>query len=68
MYCKRCGRPVSYDEAGLNKKLIRRDASEFLCLACLADRFGVTEERLREKTEEYRKSGCLLFVQGERKG
>ena len=30
MLCKHCGRPVSYDEMGLNKKLIRRDAEVFL--------------------------------------
>ncbi len=63
MTCKKCGAPVSYDEMGLNKKLVRRNAAEFLCLPCLAAKLDVSEARLREKTEEYRKAGCLLFAQ-----
>ena len=66
MLCKHCGRPVSYDEMGLNKKLIRRDAEEFFCLCCLSKKLNVSEERLREKTEEYRRAGCLLFAQREK--
>ena len=35
----------------------------FCCKACLAKEFGVTEERITEKIEEWRESGCLLFTQ-----
>lgn len=62
MQCILCGASVSFDEAGLNKKLLGRDTKSFLCLTCLAKRFGVTQERLQEKIEEYRRMGCLLFT------
>lgn len=63
MNCTKCGAAVSYDEAGLNKKLIRRDLTEFLCLKCLSEKLDVPVSRLQEKTEEYRAAGCLLFAQ-----
>lgn len=65
MRCTDCGAPLSYDEIGLTKKLVRRDAQNCFCLPCLAKKFDVPESRLREKTEEYRAAGCLLFVQPE---
>lgn len=66
MLCKHCKRPVSYDEMGLNKKLIRRDAEEFFCLCCLSKKLNVSEERLREKTEEYRRAGAFYSHSGKR--
>ena len=63
MNCVNCGVPISYDEAGLSKKLINRNTVNLFCLACLARQFGVSEERLKEKIEEYRKAGCMLFAQ-----
>jgi uncharacterized protein YlaI len=62
MNCKVCGKSVTYDETGLTKKLIDRGATQFLCLSCLAKMFDVSESRLKEKTEEYRRAGCLLFL------
>lgn len=67
LVCKNCRSPVSSDEAGLTKKLVRRDATEFFCLPCLAKKFDVSEERLKEKIEEFRAAGCLLFVPAARK-
>lgn len=66
MKCFHCGSDVSYDEIGLNKKLIARDADKFLCISCLAREFGVSKERLTEKIEEWREMGCMLFAQRER--
>ncbi len=60
--CKQCGAPLSLDEVGATKKLINRGTTEFLCLGCLAAKFGVSEERIREKIEYWRESGCLLFA------
>ena len=52
MNCPLCGKSVSYDEIGLNKKLLRRDAAEFLCLRCLAEKLDVPGARLEEKIGE----------------
>ena len=66
MKCFKCDADVSYDEMGLNKKLIARNADKFLCIACLAREFGVSKERLKEKIEGYREMGCMLFAQRKR--
>ena len=61
MNCAGCGRSLTYDEHGLNKKFNAGGA--FLCIKCLAASLSVTEERLKEKMEELRKAGCLYFTQ-----
>lgn len=60
--CIRCGRTLTNDEIGAHKKLINRGAQEFLCLTCLAGKFRVSEDRLREKIQQFKDMGCLLFV------
>ena len=60
-YCTDCGRPLTADEIGLTKKLISRGAQSFFCLTCLARRFSVSEELLREKIDQFRRMGCTLF-------
>lgn len=59
--CIKCGRILDSDDIGLTKKLINRGAEEFMCIDCLAQKFKVTPERLREKIEEFKAQGCLLF-------
>ena len=62
--CAKCNRLLDSDDIGASKKLINRGMTEgFCCKACLAKEFGVTEERITEKIEEWRESGCLLFAQ-----
>lgn len=63
--CITCGKPVTPDEIGATRKLINRGATEYLCLPCLAKRFEVTEALLRQKIEEWRSYGCMLFPQKE---
>lgn len=62
MQCFQCGKALSYDEIGLTRKLVRRDATECLCLTCLSRKFGVSVSCLQEKIEEYRAAGCRLFA------
>ena len=45
----------------MTRKMINRGAQEFLCLSCLAARFRVPEQVLREKIREFRAMGCTLF-------
>ncbi len=59
--CLQCGSPLTRDEVGLTKKLINRGCTEFLCYGCLAKRFDVTVDLLREKVEQFREMGCTLF-------
>lgn len=66
MQCFQCGKALSYDEIGLTRKLIRRDAVQCLCIGCLSRKFGVSVSRLQEKIEEYRAAGCSLFAAPEK--
>ena len=63
--CLQCGRKLTPDDVGATKKLINRGAERFFCVSCLASQFGVSEDKLREKIEYWRSTGCLLFVQTE---
>ncbi len=60
--CRICQKPLAQNEIGATKKLINRNTTEFLCVHCLAEKFGVTEERINEMIETFKKNGCTLFV------
>lgn len=60
--CMKCGREISGDEIGLHKKLINRGATEWMCITCLADFYKCTEDLLRDKMEQFREQGCMLFA------
>ena len=60
-YCCNCNRVLEHDEIALTRKLVNRGAQEFLCLSCLAARFNVTEDLLKEKIEHFKRQGCTLF-------
>ena len=62
MTCKKCGKPICHDEAGLPCKLINRGATEFFCFDCLGDMFQVSREKLDEMVEGFRAAGCTLFL------
>lgn len=62
MICDKCGKQLSKEEIALTKKLISRNAIEFLCLDCLADYLGTTKEALLEKIEQFKEEGCELFI------
>ena len=59
--CKDCQRSLTSDEIALYRKLVKRDATSFLCLHCLAGYFQVSETILEKKIEQFRRNGCLLF-------
>ena len=60
MTCARCNGPLTYNELGLNAKF--NAAREKLCIRCLAEKLGVTQQLLREKTEEFIRAGCTMFT------
>ena len=60
--CRTCGKtPLSKNEIGLNKKLIHRELKDFFCFECLANYFEIPLEDLKEKIEEFKRQGCVLF-------
>ncbi len=67
MKCMKCGRELTGDEVGMHKKMIHRGATEFMCLSCLAEYFKCSEELLRQKMEQFRAAGCMLFSRSPQK-
>lgn len=59
--CKICEEVLKKDWIALHKKLLDKDAKEFLCINCLADTFGCDVEDLNAKVEEFKEQGCQLF-------
>jgi hypothetical protein len=61
--CRFCGEPVDKDTAALNKKLINRNQppETMVCLQCMADTLDCTIDDLRDKIEDYKNEGCVLF-------
>lgn len=61
MTCDLCGDHLQKHCIALNKKLLGRNISKFLCFNCLAEFFGCTHEDLLVKIEEFKEQGCTLF-------
>ena len=60
--CVICDSPLSPDDIGASRKLINRGLDkDFLCVDCLAERYGITPDALRERIEFWREGGCMLF-------
>ena len=59
--CCICARPLTHDETALTRKLVNRGTRTFYCLSCLAARFEVSEEDLRDKIVQFKEMGCTLF-------
>lgn len=60
--CEECGKNVTKNEQGLNKKLISRSTKQFLCIKCLAKYLQTTEDELNEKVKQFKEEGCTLFL------
>lgn len=60
--CYNCQKKLKKDEIALSKKLIDIDTEEFYCLDCLADNIGCTIDDLRDKIQEFKEQGCILFL------
>ena len=63
--CFQCGRQLVADEIAVYRKMVSRSADSFLCKTCLAAYFGVEEDKIEKKIEQFKRIGCLLFVQSE---
>ena len=61
--CSICGRELTKDESGLNKKILDVDIKRGIwrCLTCMAEYLECDESDLGEKIEEFKSQGCNLF-------
>ncbi len=60
--CHACGTTLSNDEIALFRKMVNRQAVEFLCKTCLAEHFSCDVELLDQKIQQFRNNGCFLFA------
>lgn len=67
--CMRCGAELHGDEIALFRKKVCRQATEFLCLNCLAADIPTTREKLEALIQWFYRTGvCTLFVRAEAEG
>jgi len=62
--CSYCGESITaHDEIALNKKLFAAASKrgEYICLECMAAVLDCTACDLRDKIEDYKREGCVLF-------
>ena len=50
------------NEIAIYRRLIHREAEEYLCKKCLAASLGVSEEDIDKKIEHFKSIGCTLFI------
>ncbi len=61
-YCIRCEGRLTADEIALFRKLICREAEEYLCMDCLSRDLDTPRKRLEELVDYYHRTGvCCLF-------
>lgn len=60
--CYLCESKLDKDAIGLNKKLLNKNLSRFLCIECLAAHLDVSVEDLNAKIGEFKDQGCTLFL------
>lgn len=53
---------LSCDEIAIYRRLIYRDAEEYLCKKCLARDLKVGEAEIEKKIEHFKSIGCTLFI------
>lgn len=58
--CMKCRKRTDAVDRGMYRRFVHREAAEYLCLSCLAEKFKVSEESLRERAETL-KEDCALF-------
>lgn len=59
--CIKCDKTLKRDEIGLFKKLVDKNAQQYLCIECMAKHFDVSLSDLEEKIKQYKQLGCMLF-------
>lgn len=61
--CVSCGKKdLDKNTIGINKKLLGENVEEFFCIECLAAYLDCTVQDILDKIEEFKESGCTMFV------
>lgn len=60
-FCKNCNARLSGDEIAIYKKVVSRNAKQYLCKSCLSDYFKVPVSVIEDRIEHFKKIGCTLF-------
>ena len=60
--CIECDKELTAFEMNLTRKLINRGAVQFYCKKCLAEKLGITEQRIDQMVEQFRLQKCSLFL------
>lgn len=60
--CYLCEVKLDKDSIALNKKLLDKSLSRFLCIDCLAAHLDVSIEDLKAKISDFKDQGCTLFL------
>ncbi|MCM1577515.1 MAG: hypothetical protein NC078_01785, partial [Ruminococcus sp.] len=50
------------DVIGINKKLLGRSRSDYLCIPCLAEYAEASEAQLWDMVHDFKEQGCELFA------
>ena len=59
--CIKCNSTLTAYDIGATKKFINRGAVEYMCIECLAKKFGVSVELIMQTIERFKRDGCVLF-------
>lgn len=60
--CFKCSKALQKDELSLNKKLLGRKITQFLCIDCLSSYLNKDVDLLRDKINQFKEDGCTLFM------
>ena len=59
--CFQCGKELTGDDIGMNRKAVNRSAEKCLCLDCLAAKYRVERAFFEKKIAFLKENGCSLF-------
>ena len=57
-----CEKRLTSDVIAIYRRLISREAEEYLSKACLAEKMKTTEAEIERKIEHFKSIGCTLFL------
>lgn len=59
--CIKCNSSLGKNHVALNKKMLGRQVTQFMCINCLAEYLDCIPDDLLVKIEEFKEQGCALF-------
>lgn len=59
--CRECGKLLTSDEVAIYRRMIHREAEDYLCRECLAKFLGVPPAFIDERIAYFKRIGCVLF-------